>query len=157
MSLPWFGQSGAQCTVIALAALLFCSRFSNPSHWSSHTVDHVLNHGDKLYSYVIDTAHGGNHSTHIGHHQLPSVINVFGSTFNISIYDTFFGLNSENADTGSVSTGQSLLLATILSDMVLVTMGALFTVQYLAVNISFPYALSLTITCVIAPFKRLQF
>ena len=124
--LEGFHTGGAQCTIMALAALILCSQVVGPSEWCSEIIDYVLWQGDLLYSFIIDTMHGGNHSTHIGHDQLPNSALIYGQSFDVHVLHTLFGMTTMPGDVniGTVGLQDALSLSLALSGMVLVTIGA---------------------------------
>ena len=126
VTLPGFGLGGAQCTMMALAALIFSSQVMQPDTWTGDIVDQVLMYGDHLYSHLIDTQFRGNHSTYIGHYQIPTSVSLFGSAYHVAIQNTFFGFvgGSKHSEIGTLSVTDALHMSLTLSSMVLVTIGA---------------------------------
>ena len=84
-------RGGTQCTVIALASLLFAVSVM-PSNWLPGSVDSVLLEGDALYRYIIDAYHYGNHSQVLGAEDLPTQVNAFGFEFDLQFNPTYFGV-----------------------------------------------------------------
>lgn len=123
---PGLGQGGTQCTIMALAALIMCSQIMQPSSWSREVIDLVLMEGDYFYSYVIDSLYGGNHSTHIGHDQIPTSVDIYGNSFQVNVLQTLFGITTMcgDAEFESVSITDALQLSLAISSVVLVTIGA---------------------------------
>ena len=141
VTLPGFGLGGAQCTMMALAALIFASQVMQPDCWTGDIVDEVLMYGDHLYSHLIDTQFQGNHSTYIGHYQIPGTVGLFGSAYHAAVQkNTFFGFvgGSLHNDIGTVSVAEALHMSLTLSTMVLVTIGdESFSFFYIVIQLVF--------------------
>ena len=115
---------GTQCTVIALAALLFaCS--VGPNSWTRDTINHILMEGDGLYRYIIDTLHNGNHTQLLGAHDLPNQVSVFNSTFILDFQPTLFGTvgGLANPDFGTITINDALQAGLAASHFVIATLG----------------------------------
>lgn len=72
---------GTQCTIMAVAALILAAHVLGPDQWVPNDIDFVLSQGDSLYSYLVDSVLGGNHSMHFGHDQIPNYANLYGGTY----------------------------------------------------------------------------
>ena len=104
-------RGGTQCTVIALAALLFTS-ILDPNAWFPGTVDNAVLQWDSLYRYVVDTYQKGNHSQLLFAADLPPQVNIYGSNFTLECNTTVFGIigHTGNDNFNMVSLQQALNL-----------------------------------------------
>ena len=120
------GFSGeAQYTLMALAALI-CVHLIPTEMWTSETIDFVLSEGDQLYSFVVDTFFRGDYSTHLGHDQIPSALQIFDSIFQINILNSLYGVIGSTGcgEFGTLPVAQAVQMSLVVSNVVLVTIGS---------------------------------
>jgi hypothetical protein len=120
-----FGGGGTQCTIIALAALILAGNILSPSEWTVNTIDNILQAGDYLYSYTVDTYFGGNHSRHVGHDHIPSVNHIHGAIYSTRSLSTLSGITGQHGrdDFSTSSIEEALPHSLALSNLILATFG----------------------------------
>ena len=91
-------NGGAQCTIIAFTALLFASFILSPSEWTSSSVDRVLYAGDDLYTGIVDSNYGGDHTHVFGHDEVPHIVHVLGRPYHTNNLNTFYFLFTVTRD-----------------------------------------------------------
>ena len=119
-------NGGAQCTIIAFTALIFASFILSPSEWTSSSVDRVLYAGDDLYTGIVDSNYGGDHTHVFGHDEVPHIVHVLGRPYHTNNLNTFYGIVGQETqtDVGSLSLETAVHKSLSLSQSALATFNA---------------------------------
>ena len=117
---------GTQCTAIAIVALIFASFHLHPHAWSSENLDTIIFEGDRLYNRIIDGFYNGDSSVMLAHDDIPSVTEVFGTSYHTELYSTLYGLVESNPAQRNQSTSVQSALnnAFSMSNHMLATFGS---------------------------------